>query len=56
MGRDFGGYSAITYEQWQSGGGISYPTVQFGALIDSYAIEAETKMVTVLQSMKQQWP
>ncbi len=56
MGRGFVGYSAITYEQWQSGSGISHPTVQFGALIDNYAIEAETKMVTVLQSMKQQWP
>lgn len=56
MGRGFGGYSAITYEQWQSGGGTSHPRVQLGALIDNYAIEAETKMVAVLQSMKQQWP
>lgn len=56
MGRGFGGYSTITYEQWQSGGGISHHTVQFGALIDNYAIEAETKMVAVLQFMKQQWP
>lgn len=56
MGRDFGGYSAVTYEQWQSGSGISHPTVQLGALIDNYTIEAETEMVAVLQSMKQQWP
>lgn len=55
MGRDFGGYPAITYEQWQNAGGISHPTVLFGALIDNYAIEAETKMAAVLQSMKKQW-
>lgn len=59
MGRRFGGYAAITYEQWQSSSdisGISHPTVPLGALIDDYAIEAETKLMAVLQSMKLQWP
>ena len=56
MGRKFGGYSAITYEQWQSGGSISHPTVQLGALIDSYATEAEAQLAVVLQLMKEQWP
>jgi hypothetical protein len=56
MGRRFGGYSAITYEQWQTQSGISHPTVQLDALIDGYAKEAESKLVEVLQSMKQQWP
>lgn len=56
MGRGFGGYSAVTYEQWQSGSSISHPTVDLGALIDSYATEAESQLTAVLQSMKQQWP
>jgi hypothetical protein len=56
MGRKFGGYSAFTYEQWQSSVGISNQTVRLGALIDSYADEAEMQLATVLQSMKQQWP
>ncbi|HKN12855.1 MAG TPA: hypothetical protein VJX68_06620 [Candidatus Binatus sp.] len=36
MGRRFGGYPAITYEQWQAQGGISHPTVKLAALIDVY--------------------
>lgn len=56
MGRSFGNYSAISYEQWQSGGSISHPVVDLGALIDSYAIEAETQLASVLQSMRMQWP
>jgi hypothetical protein len=56
MGRQFGGYSGFTYEQWQSGGGISNRTVQLGALIDGYADEAQVQLAAVLQSMKQQWP
>ena len=56
MGRGFGDYSAVTYEQWQSGSSISHPTVDLGALIDSYATEAESQLAVVLQSMKQQWP
>lgn len=56
MGRRFGGYSAFTYEQWSSRDGRSNQTVQLGALIDSYADEAEVQLATVLQSMKEQWP
>ena len=56
MGRSFGDYSAVTYEQWQSGGRISHPEVDLGALIDSYAIEAESQLAAVLQFMRQQWP
>jgi hypothetical protein len=56
MGRRFGGYRAITYEQWQTQGGVSHPTVKLDALIDAYANEAGIKLAEVLQSMKQQWP
>lgn len=56
MGRRFGDYSAVTYEQWQSGCGSNHPTVDLGTLVDSYATEAESQLATVLQSMKQQWP
>jgi hypothetical protein len=53
MGRNFGSYSAITYEQWQSDGGSRHPTVQLDALIDEYAKEAESRLIEVLVSMKQ---
>ena len=56
MGRRFGGYPAITYEQWQAQGGISHQRVKLDALIDGYAKEAAAKLVEVLQSMKEQWP
>jgi hypothetical protein len=56
MGRRFGGYPSITYEQWQAQGGISHPRVKLDAIIDGYAKEAEVKLVEILQSMTQQWP
>jgi len=56
MGRGFGNYSGVTYEQWQSGRSISHPAVDLGALIDSYATEAESQLAATLQSMKRQWP
>ena len=56
MGRSFGNYSAVTYEQWQSGGSVSQPIIDLGALIDSYAAEAESLLAAVLQSMRSQWP
>ncbi len=56
MGRSFGNYSAVTYEQWQSGRGVSHPVVDIGALIDSYAAEAESQLALVLHSMRSQWP
>jgi hypothetical protein len=57
MGRNCGNYTAITYEQWEGACGYpSHPTVPLGAMIDAYAIEAETKLTEILDSMKQQWP
>ncbi len=56
MGRNFGGYSSFTYEQWQRNGGTSHPTVNLGELIDKYAEEAKEKLLEILQSLKQQWP
>ena len=56
MGRDFGGYSSLTYEQWQRQGGISHPSVNLGELMDKYAEEVKDKLLMILQSLKQQWP
>lgn len=56
MGRSFGNYSAVTYEQWQSDRIISHPVVDLGSLIDSYATEAEQQLSLILQSMKNRWP
>jgi len=56
MGRGFGDYSAIRYEQWQSKGGSKHPIVNLDALIDSYVRDAEAQLFAVLQSMKTQWP
>ena len=55
MGRNFGTYSVITYEEWQSAGNISHPKIHFGDLIDDYTIEAESCLLEALVSMKQQW-
>lgn len=56
MGRAFGGYSAITFEQWKQGDGTTHPRVNLGALLDSYAIEAEAQLASVLAEMKSRWP
>ncbi len=56
MGRNFGGYSLLTYEQWQTEGGISHPAVDLGELMDQYAEEAENRLLFILGSLKQQWP
>jgi len=55
MGRQFGNYSAVTYEQRQSGS-IKHQVVDLGVLVDSYATEAESQLAAVLQSMRAQWP
>src|SRR5690606_15984042 len=52
MGRSFGNYSAIGYEQWQRGSSISHPVVDLGALIDRYTTEAESRLAAVVQFMK----
>ena len=56
MGRDFGGYSSLTYEQWQRQGDISHPSVNLGELMDKYAQEAKDNLLIILQSLKEQWP
>jgi hypothetical protein len=56
MGRLFGGYRGITYEQWQAQGGVSHLTVNLDAMIDGYGKEAEVELAKVFESMKQQWP
>lgn len=56
MGRNFGGYSSIIYEQWQRQGGIGHPTVHLGELMDKYAREAKDELLIILRSFKQQWP
>lgn len=63
MSRQFGKYSAITYEQWQNDGikslsimeKISHPNVNLGKLIDNYAEEAAIELTLVLESMEKQW-
>ena len=56
MGRAFGDYNAISYEQWQEGSGTTHPRVLLGALFDDYAIEAEAQLAITLESMKNRWP
>ncbi len=56
MGRAFGGYDAIRYEQWEAGAGTTHPSVLLGALLDAYAIEAEAQLTNVLAAMKTRWP
>lgn len=56
MGRAFGDYDSITYEQWQQGMGITHPRVHLGALFDAYALEAEGQVENILAAMKQRWP
>lgn len=43
MGRSFGDYKTITYEQWQEGVGRTSPDVQLGALLDAYVVEAKAR-------------
>ena len=56
MGRGFGNYDTITYEQWQHGAGMTHPRVRLGALLDAYAVEAEAELVGILAAMKGRWP
>jgi hypothetical protein len=58
MSRKFGNYKEITYREWQCKygiAGITHRKEKLGALIDDYAKEAESILLKVLQSMKQQW-
>lgn len=56
MGRNFGNYGEITYEQWQRGAGTTHPRVRLGALLDAYAVEGEAELAGVLAAMKNRWP
>lgn len=56
MPRGFGDYNRITFEQWESGSGISHPVVALGTLIESYTAEGAVQLSAILQSMKNQWP
>src|SRR5262249_54749655 len=55
MGRTFGGYGGITYEMWQAGA-VTHVTVALGLQIDSYAVEAEQALQSILGYMKKRWP
>ena len=56
MGRAFGGYAAIKFEQWKQVDGTTHPRVNLGALLDSYAVEAGAQLADVLAEMKTRWP
>jgi hypothetical protein len=55
MGRKFGNYEAITYEQWQQGEGRSYFKINLAEIIDSYAVEAAAQLTDVLSAMRIRW-
>jgi hypothetical protein len=56
MGRAFGGYDVIHYEQWQEGSGTTQPTAPLGALLDAYAVEAAAQLANILAAMQSRWP
>lgn len=56
MARGFGNYEEIKYEQWEADTGRSFPRVALDSLLDGYATEAETVLVTILDGMRQRWP
>ncbi|MCI5190993.1 MAG: hypothetical protein D3905_14645 [Candidatus Electrothrix sp. AS4_5] len=66
MGRNFGGYSSITYEKWEESkpkdlsslrlGSVSHPRVALGDLIDAYEKEAVNIIENILKFMKRTWP
>lgn len=56
MGRSFGSYQGIMYEQWQRGGKRTHPCVNLGALLDEYSTEAAAKLEDAFAVMKKRWP
>jgi hypothetical protein len=56
MGRKFGGYDEIIYEQWQKGFGTTHPRIKLGALLNEYAVEAAAHLDTAFLAMKKRWP
>lgn len=56
MGRAFGDYSAIRYEQWDDAEfSTTYPSVPLGTLLDAYAVEAKAQLEKVLVAMMGRW-
>jgi hypothetical protein len=56
MGRNFGNYAQISYEQWAQGSGQSHHSVALGQIVDGYIPEAEGLLKLVLGEMQRQWP
>jgi hypothetical protein len=56
MGRNFGGYDEITYEQWQQNLGSTHPRVKLGTLLEEYAAEAAERLNEAFSAMKKRWP
>jgi len=56
LGRNFGGYSLISYEQWIKGGTQQFVKVELGKLIDNYAIDAKIALVEIFDFFEKQWP
>jgi hypothetical protein len=56
MGRNFGTYEAITFEQWTKGTRkISHTTFDLGNLIDRYVANAKDLLEDILVEMKRRW-
>ena len=55
MGRSFGKYQAIKFEQWASPGNVTHPVVDLGGLIDNFGKEAAGVMSEILSIMKSNW-
>lgn len=56
MGRDFGNYQSISYEQWDQVDGRSHPRANLGQLIDEYACDATNILNGILSIMQSKWP
>jgi len=66
MGRNFGGYSLLTYEKWEKPkskspsrsplANISHLQVELGNLMDAYEKEATKFISEILKFMESKWP
>lgn len=56
MGRSFGNYDGIEYEQWQQGVGRSHARVPLASLLDAYSLEAAAELAAILAHLKSRWP
>ncbi len=55
MGRDFGDYDGLKYEQWQSPNDITHPVIDLGKHIDAYEDEASEVLNVILNRMREAW-